>query len=125
MENKTETVAQKALRLLSEIPHEQFIYNVFSNNKDKCCAIGHFTRLTSDNPDNFSMENCSDKGFVNYYRDNNLRKASKDYLKDKHECDSSQDLAEVNNTLNVNGYREVLIKDRVIHLLKDMVEAGY
>lgn len=115
-----ETIAQKALRLLSEVPEEDFIMGRFTDEVSKCCAIGHFVRLTSPNPTNFSFLNCSD----NYScSDKILRTISESFLQRKNISDKN--IATVNDSTEINGYTEPGIKDRVIHLLKDMIEAGY
>tara|TARA_R110000868_G_scaffold14426_3_gene67161 strand:+ start:15888 stop:16244 length:357 start_codon:yes stop_codon:yes gene_type:complete len=113
-----ETVAQEALRLLLEIPAEDFITDRFSDGKGKCCAIGHYTRLKSNNPLDYGNDNCIDLG------NSLLRRRSSHFLVKKHNLNSFNNIATVNNANNVNGYTEPVIKDRVIHLLKDMVNEG-
>lgn len=114
---KQETVAQKALRLLNAVPTTKFVIGDFTNYKGKCCAIGHYMRLTSGNPKNYSSENCHD----NYASD--LRERTRDFIEKKHGLDKS--IANVNNEENVNGYTQKTIKGRVINLLKQMVKEGY
>jgi hypothetical protein len=46
------------------------------------------------------------------------------YLKNKYGYEDI-DIADVNNNPVHNGYTEPVIKDRVIHLLIDMIAAGY
>lgn len=116
METKTETVAQKALRLLSEVPKESFIVGEFGDGNGKCCAIGHYVRLTSENPNNFHHQACHD----NFQSD--LRLVSKQFLMEKHSLRGC--IADVNNDNDINGYKAPEIKDRVIHLLEDMVKEG-
>lgn len=118
MEETKETLAQKALRLLSEIPADKFITGDFSDGKGNCCALGHYKRLTSNNPDDYSKENCNDLTS----RESKLRVLSSQFLYKKHELVA--DLADVNNTEKVNGYVEADIKERVIHCLTDMVKEG-
>lgn len=111
--------AQEALDLILPIPAENFIVGQFTNKVDKCCVVGHLTRLTSGQPENYSSENCSDQSF-----NAPIRVASQAFLTEKHGT-SWSNIADVNNDPNINGYTEPVIKDRVVHLLKDMVEAGY
>ena len=47
------TLAQEALELLSSVPAEDFIRGSFTNEIDKCCAIGHYHRLKSNDPTNY------------------------------------------------------------------------
>lgn len=128
METKEETVAQRALRLLEAVPAEDFLRSIFTDEKGKCCAIGHYMRLTSHDPNDYSMSNCCDRNYINKrvasYAGSDLRISSEQYLRTVH---SEQDvtLSEVNNSAHINGYNQSEVKDRVIACLKDMVAAGY
>jgi len=115
-----ETVAQEALRLLSPIPYDQWIKDVFTDEKGACCAIGHYTRLKSKNPNDYGFLNCRD---FNAEENPVLRDSSCKFIQEKY--DIKDTIAGVNNTDEINGYNEPEIKDRVIHLLEDMVKAGY
>ena len=117
---KQETVAQEALRLLSPIPEEAFITGNFGDGEGKCCAIGHYVRLKSKNPNDFTEDNCRDFGTECV----KLRVESGVFLKKVHSL-QGYDLPDVNNDSDINGYTEPVIKDRVIHCLKDMVKHGY
>ena len=118
------TIAQKALELLEPIPASAWMTDDFTDGISKCCVVGHYTRLTSGDPNNFSKDNCSDYtnewGFTSP-----LRAASRKFLWNRaisqHE---STDITAINN-LGYGIYMERDIKDRVIHLLKDMAKAGY
>lgn len=119
--------AQQALDLLSPIPPEDFITITFSKKSvNKCCAIGHLVRLTSSDPDDYSITNCMD---LHTEKENaqmvyKFRKATERYLEKVHKV-SNESIASVNNWDQTNGYNEDNPKDRVIHLLTDMVAAGY
>ena len=115
MEN-TETVAQEALRLLLPIPKEDFITDDFTDKVGKCCAIGHIVRLKSDDPTDYS--NCDD-----YDCKIPIRRVSREFIEKTHNI-SYTNIATVNNIEGINGYIEDNPKDRVIHLLEDMVAAG-
>ncbi len=117
-----ETTAQKALRLLSEVPKEQFIVDDFTDNIGKCCAIGHYQRLTSKNPNDYSRENCDDSYIE--IEDSPIRTISEKFLLKYGMGYSYLSIANINNKPNINGYTEPEIKDRVIHLLEDMVAEG-
>lgn len=117
--SKPETIAQKALRLLTPIPTEDFISDNYTDEIGKCCGIGHYVRATSQDPSDYSVKNCSDS-----VHKSPIRIASRRFLEKKHNV-QFKDLAEVNNYNTTNGYTESRTKDRVIHLLTDMVEAGY
>jgi len=111
------TVAQRALELLKEVPADKFLNGEYTNGQDACCSVGHYKRLTSKDPSDFSRPNCDDYGF------SDLRARSEHFLSNVHY--TVADIATVNNSNWINGYTEPEIKDRVIHLLEDMVKAGY
>jgi len=120
-----ETVAKKALRLLEPIPSENFIHGEFTNRKDKCCVIGHYQRLISDDPSDYSRSNCADET-----ADSPLRISSKEFLKKKLKV--FDDISTVNNDYNIFSYSKIMKKysqknrkRRVIACLKDMIKAGY
>ena len=123
MAKKKETVAQKALRLLSKVPPSKFIEDRFTDGTGKCCAIGHYKRLTSSNPSDFSDINCKDFSNAFVRGDGcDLRILSKKFITDKYKL--AVDISRVNNSAKVNGYKQKSIKTRVINLLKNMVAEG-
>lgn len=113
--------ASKAKELLMPIPKEDWITGEFTDEIGKCCAIGHLTRLTSGNPANYSIDNCRDFG----KRKDLLRSASNAFLQKHLGHATPYDLSIVNNEDDVNGYTEDNPKDRVMHLIEDMIKAGY
>jgi hypothetical protein len=114
----TKLTASKAIELLKDIPEEDFITDRFTDKQGKCCAIGHLQRLTSQNPTNYSQNNCSDR------IEGDIRIASNKYLTEAYNL-SYESIASVNNENTINGYNENTPKQRVLHLLEDMVKAGY
>jgi hypothetical protein len=67
----------------SQIPEENVIEYIFTNKKDSCCIIGHYTRLNSENPNDYGMDNCSDtfhillRSGLKVYHENRLSKLRK------------------------------------------------
>lgn len=104
-------------RLLSLIPQEDWIINNFTDGQGKCCFIGHYTRLTSYDPNDYSHDNCGD------WEASEARTLTRKFLKENHFV--TGDGAMINNVNNINGYTEDNPKDRVMDLLKDMIKAGY
>ncbi len=103
--------AKQALEIIEPIPAEDFCTGDFKNFKGQSCALGHIHRA---------------KGDESGYGDNDgygLRQLTQKYISEVH--NEYADIASVNNNPYVNGYKEPVIKDRVIHLLKDMILAGY
>ena len=76
-ETQNETIAQKAYRLLSPIPAEQWCVRQYTDEVGACCAIGHWTRLQSHDPTDYSDDNCYENGT------SSIRAASELYLKNK------------------------------------------
>lgn len=112
------TTAQKALELIEPIPVKDFIGNIFSNEKDKCCVLGHINRL-SNNPEDYSYSNC-----INSDLGHQIRGSSSEFL-NKWYNTSWVDIADVNNEPNVTGFKKGSRKARVVKLLKQMIENGY
>lgn len=111
-----ESIAKHALRILEPIPADKWIVQNFSDDRGARCIIGHHTRLTSGDPSNYDSFNCTDWNET-------FRKTTRKFLEEVHKV--STDAASVNNYSNINGYTEPEIKDRGMHLLRDMVEHGY
>lgn len=116
---KNQTLAQQARDLLEPVSEEQWIKGKFTNGENKCCAIGHLNRLTSENPDDYSVANCTlhekpEDSFTNI-----LIKRSSEFLNIY-----TFDIAAVNNGL-ISTYSQSTPKERTMALLTDMVEAGY
>ena len=80
-------ICKEAIQLLTPIKAVYWIPFKFTNTLDKCCVIGHWTRLKSQDPDDFSENNCVDYGY------GGLRTAYK-VLSDSY-C---ADIAEINNS---------------------------
>ena len=125
--------ATQAKELLLPIAKEDFLLDKFTNKINKCCAIGHLVRLTSDNPSDYTTENCVDFDLSDFpiinpkegaeeVHDFARTKVNKFLLK---EYDEDENLATVNNCDLVNGYNQDNPKDRVIALLDDMIKSGY
>jgi len=110
---------KRALQLLEGVPEEKFTTGAYTRQiEEKCCSLGHFSRLTSINPNNFSYSNCSRPDIINRFADKTYK-----FIVEKYK--ERANLASVNDDKGVNGYIEETPKKRVIHLLKDMIAAGY
>ena len=108
--------ATKALELLEPIPSDQIITEYFTNTKDKCCSGGHLTRLTSDDPHNYSSRNCYPYPISDVWHF--IRVDIKAFTK-------KYDLSRINNSNELKKYPQSTPKERVIALFKDMIKAGY
>jgi len=118
-----ETIAQKAYRLLSTIPSENWLTGAFTNQKNSCCARGHIMRLSSNNPEDYTFDNCKYNSFI----DDALILSVMSFLKNKRDfiC-INEPLSSINdNDYNLDIYTEKTPKERILHLLTDMIEAGY
>jgi hypothetical protein len=110
--------AKQARELLLPIPKENFLLGKFTDDVGKCCAIGHLRRLTSKNPKDYSLRNCSVVYSGEVY-DFSRRKVG-EFVDLKYDT-YNKDLASINNTSSVNGYNQDNPKDRVIAVLDDMI----
>lgn len=95
---------QDALNILEPIPQDKWVTGVFSDGNGNHCALGHYMSKRS------------------WEQMEYLRLASEHALTVLHPgIPAFIDIATINNNDDVNGYTEPVIKDRVIHFLKDAV----
>lgn len=112
--------ATKAKEILEPIDKNLFIIrNYFKGNK--CCSVGHLIIKTQ------SIKESNKKWFD--FEDESehikkLRNNSTDFLRKQFKTKRGENIATVNNSKLFN-YNEDNPKDRVIHLLDDMIKAGY
>lgn len=120
------TTAQQIKDIIEPIPAELFQARYFGYSQDnqdcdnngredngKSCFIGHIHRHF----------NPSDKyafGDLNGY---GARELTQKYLAEQYKIKANG--ATVNNFPYTNGYNEPEIKDRVMHLINDMIKDGY
>lgn len=114
--------AQQALDLLSSIPADNFIEKTYANPVTKCCCTtGHLTRIRSKFPDNYSPQSCS-YVLMNDTEVDILVDTTREFLGNYEGIKGS--IISINDCC-IGKYQEDNPKDRVIHLLTDMVAAGY
>jgi len=53
-------LAVEAKNLLDPIPENKWIADRYTDFESRCCVIGHWTRLHSPDPTDYSQDNCSD-----------------------------------------------------------------
>jgi hypothetical protein len=104
------TTAQQMIDIISPIPAEKFVEDVFTDRKGKCCFLGHIHNHIAGNPHG---------DFQGY----GARHLTYIFLAKVHGLQYSG--VDVNNSPEVNGYTEPVIKDRLMHMLEDMVKHGY
>lgn len=110
--------ATEALQIVEVIPSEDFITGNYSNGLNKCCFLGHCGRVKSNDPNNFSYDNCEGG------RINGMVEKSAAFFK-KHYNLKNVNIIKINDYNKYPPYTEPEIKDRLVHLLTDMKNAGY
>ena len=107
-------------KVLSDIPSENVIIGDFTNEKDSCCVLGHYGRLTSSDSNSFSSVN------INYTMVERLRYLSMDFANAKFNPYNSWEynIASVNNG-ECEEYQQPTAKERSLAMLDDMIEAGF
>ena len=117
--------ATEAKALLLPIPKAEFLTGRFSDNRGKCCAIGHLVRLKSDDPSDYDQNLMDGMGWgnENSCEVETFARVTVREFNIKHH-NAYEDLAAVNNRKEVNGYTHEFAKDRVMALLSDMIAAG-
>ena len=114
----TETIAQEAKRLLEPIPEEQWTdEHGYSDGVSKCCALGHWNRLHSSNPNNYNTINCA-----NGNADNQMADIGDAFFNDP--LFGYYKIAEVNDGVD-DRYPQSTPKQRIMALLDDMIAAGF
>lgn len=110
--------ATQIKNILLAIPKENFIVGDYSNEIDSCCSLGHINRLMSPNPNNYSKANCmrTNEGII--YFISSVREFM--FYKEK----TFNGIVEINDG-GCKIYNEHHPKDRMLHLLDDMIQAGY
>jgi hypothetical protein len=51
-------ILKRAQELLSGVPTSQWITGKYTDGEGACCALGHYSRLTSRRKNDFSVDNC-------------------------------------------------------------------
>jgi hypothetical protein len=111
---------QDAITKISAIPSENIISQEFSDGTDKCCIVGHLNRLASENPQDYSVDNCSDT----VLNQNPIRHLSLKFLNGVHTHEFwVTDLATVNNGTCQSKYPQATPKERSLACLEDMLKA--
>lgn len=110
-------IAQKAYDLLKDIPKEKWITFQCTDERSKCCFLGHYKRLISENPNDYRYNN------ITGWENTDLNVAIQKFLTKVHKIAARGH--HVNDSIGVNGYSQDHAKDRCIALLKDMIKHGY
>jgi hypothetical protein len=104
---------EKAIELLTPLKRSEFIPRHFTNCKDKCCVAGHLIRLTSEDPTDYSPDNCSTGYSVE------LQKLL--WYTGKSDCTGYSSLVDANNG-NHSRYLQKTCKGRVMAFLRDIIK---
>lgn len=116
-----ETITQKAMRLMKDIPEHQWISERYTDGHSKCCVLGHWSRLNSKNPQDYQVRNCWG---MQEGDENDLRKASIQFFKKKGLHNEISSIASVNNKM-IGWYIQSSHKGRSLACLQDMINAGF
>lgn len=116
--------AVKILNLIKDIPKGNFIDTIFTDEKESCCVIGHIMRLTSKDPNDYSIKNCGTNSILDDREEyiEFIRQTTLEF--NMLYNNKSYDISIVNNGLS-DVYIQEEIKDRVVAMLEDMIENGY
>lgn len=110
-------ILTNAQELFKGVSPSKWISSKFTDGKNKCCALGHYARLISKDPSDYSDGNCSFQA-----TGEKLRTASEIGLEvsGKKSC---TDIAYINNNMRVGCYTQKTIKGRVMASLRDSIKA--
>lgn len=110
--------ADHVISVLNPVPSDQWITSSFTNGEDRCCAIGHYQRLTGGKPGVYSLKNCSDR------LSGKLRIVTGAYMKHKgikinRLMPIAESIADINNR-KIGPYTQETPKERIMAFLMDM-----
>ena len=98
------TTFKQIKEIIEPITAEQFCKDDYENHKGQCCFLGHIQK-------HITGSSCEDgDGF-------GARLLTHEFLESAHGV--FLDGADVNNSPDVNGYTEPIIKDRLMHMIED------
>lgn len=119
-------IAKRAKQLFKDIPEDKWIEGRFTNEVDKYCAIGHWSRLTSNNPNCYQIWNCnSTKGLheasEHFFEEGNITfvNNSLDYIIASSKGPNGN-LVNIYKSFN-KMYPQSTVKQRVMACLEDMI----
>lgn len=107
------TKASEVKAIIEPIPNEEFITGKFMNSRGQSCFLGHINRT-------ISLSGDANEDFNGF----GTRELTAKFLREIHGS-NYLDGTHVNNWNDINGYNEDNPKDRVMHLVNDMIKAGY
>lgn len=116
MTEQTTTIGQELLSIIENIDENLFCKDSFENEQGQRCVVGHYNKVKYNNPHQFSEH---------HKIDDPIRKITAKFFAEKYNVVSINGIAWINNFDTFPPYTEVKIKDRVVHVIKDMVAAGY
>jgi hypothetical protein len=116
MENDID-VLRRARKLFEPIPEEQWITGQFTNCSDSCCAVGHWVRLNSPNPNLYDYNNCHD--YIEFGGNRRLLREVSRHV--AIEMRVAGDIAGINND-QIWGYQQPTPKQRVMAFLDDAIK---
>lgn len=115
------TITQKALSLLETVPAEAFMTGEFTDGRNKCDAFGHFNRLISKNPNDYSYVNCEGMFGATEKESNEFLEATRKYF--KMIGSNRKTIVDFNDSLT--RYNPEAIKIEILRLLNAMIEKGF
>lgn len=110
--------------IIEPIPADMFIAGTLGKNHGRSCFIGHIHRKLNKSKKILGIIPINDP--TDYEGDSKgygALELTEKFLKEKHGIIASGIF--VNDTRSVNGYNEPVIKDRLMHMINDAIEAGY
>ena len=102
------TTFKQIKEIIEPIDADQFCTGEFENDKGQCCLFGHIQKHISGN----AFQDRDGFG---------ARQLTRDFLKERHGLRFISG-ANVNNTNKIMGYKELVIKDRLMHMIEDGIK---
>ena len=112
-------VLKQAKELFDPITEDEFITDKYTDQVSKCCTVGHYKRLTSSNPQDYSSKNCIESYDEMKANGCQLRMASK--IASYKMFGENYDIAWINNEL-VGIFNQPTPKQRVMAFLNESIK---
>lgn len=118
------TSAQQIKDIIEPIPSHKFIPGTFGYDNGSSCFLGHIHRHLNKTGKKLLFIPVNDpNNYFGDYHGYGAQELTRKFLKEKHGIYASA--IAINDTSRINGYNEPVIKDRLMHMIDDMIEAGY
>lgn len=118
-----QTIAKEARGLFKRTPDKEWTTNKYTDCKGACCALGHWGRAKKNNI-GYRVEDL-DMNAINNLSSVAMKFFNKQQQEGKIPKGLPLSIPAVNDKIVPGLYEEPTPKARILHLMNDMIEAGF